>query len=506
MLNTITRMLTALSVSALLTMGILLGASLWGVRHSEAIARQTFDAKDVAADILPPPLYLIELRLVLSQAQEGLLSREQAMAELGRLRQEYDARIAHWKAHPPHGLEVQLMGAQHQAAERFFGSARQLLALPPDVDADQRKAALARAHAHYLEHRAGVDVTVQAANRFAETSVAEFDATGQGLIGGQALLTALAMVALLLFGRLMGQRICEPIRKAVSVAEAVAQGILSSRIQLEGPRETVQLLQALSQMNQNLSSLVSHVRASVNDMAQGIGEIASGNSDLSHRTESQASNLERTASALEQLSSTMRDNAETAGQAASMARGVHQVAERGGGTVQRVVQTMQGIHEASVRIGEIIGVIDSIAFQTNILALNAAVEAARAGEQGRGFAVVAGEVRALAQRSAAAAKEIALLIQDSMARVESGNALVGEAGQTMGELVAQMQRLRDLIDSLSHANSEQSQGIRQINGAVAQLDGMTQQNAALVEQSAAAAESLSRQSFRLVEHVQRFQL
>jgi methyl-accepting chemotaxis protein len=316
------------------------------------------------------------------------------------------------------------------------------------------------------------------------------------------------MAVAFLFGAVLAwlitRSITRPIASAVAVAETVAGGDLTSRIEVVGNDETAQLLAALRRMNQRLSEIVEQVRGSSDSIATGTAQIATGNADLSQRTEEQASNLQQTAASMEQLTSTVKQNAETARQATQLAAGASDAALEGGHVVQRVVETMYTISGSSRKIADIIGVIDGIAFQTNILALNASVEAARAGEQGRGFAVVAGEVRSLAQRSAQAAREIKSLIHESVGNVETGAALVGDAGKAMSGIVAQVKRVTDLIAEISAASNEQTAGIGQIGDAVTQLDQVTQQNAALVEESAAAAESLRHQASRLTEAVALF--
>jgi len=300
--------------------------------------------------------------------------------------------------------------------------------------------------------------------------------------------------------------ITRPIGEAVAMAERVATGDLTSRIDVHGSDEAAKLLAALRRMNDSLVEVVGRVRRTSDSMATGSSQIAAGNADLSRRTEEQASSLQQTASSMEELASTVKSNAESAGQASQLAVDASAVAARGGEVVGQVVTTMQEISASSRKIADIIGVIDGIAFQTNILALNAAVEAARAGEQGRGFAVVAGEVRSLAQRSAQAAKEIKALIGASVERVEAGSRLVNDAGATMHDIVDHVRKVSDLIGEISSATGEQSSGIDQVNGAVSQLDRVTQQNAALVEQSAAAAQSLRQQAGQLVEAVAVFRV
>jgi methyl-accepting chemotaxis protein len=293
---------------------------------------------------------------------------------------------------------------------------------------------------------------------------------------------------------------------ALAVARTVASGDLSMRIESTRRDETGDLLTALKSMNDSLVNLVGQVRDSSEQIATGAGQIASGNADLSQRTEEQASNLQQTAASMEQLNASVKSNADSARQAASMAQAASGVARQGGQDMAAVVSTMEAISDASRRIGDIIGVIDGIAFQTNILALNAAVEAARAGEHGRGFAVVAGEVRSLAQRSAQAAREIKSLIQTSSERVEAGMRQVTGAGATMDQIVAEVQRVDGLINEIGEATQQQAGGIGQVGDAIDQLDQVTQQNAALVEESAAAAESLHAQATRLVAAVGRFRL
>jgi methyl-accepting chemotaxis protein len=297
-----------------------------------------------------------------------------------------------------------------------------------------------------------------------------------------------------------------PLQEALTLARDVASGDLTRSVDIKSSCETGELMRALMEMTGNLQRLVSEVRSGTDTIATASAQIASGNQDLSSRTEEQASSLEETASSMEQLTSTVKQNADNARQANQLAQSASGIAVKGGDVVGQVVGTMASINESSRKIVDIISVIDGIAFQTNILALNAAVEAARAGEQGRGFAVVASEVRNLAQRSAAAAKDIKALINDSVEKVEAGSSLVNEAGNTMNEIVASITRVTDIMGEITSASVEQSAGIEQVNTAIVQMDQVTQQNAALVEQAAAAAESMQDQAAKLSEVVSVFKL
>jgi methyl-accepting chemotaxis protein len=331
------------------------------------------------------------------------------------------------------------------------------------------------------------------------------DSSKQAMMVSIALMIA-GFIGSVIGGILFSKSISRPLDKCVGLAQMVAAGDLTGNIVVDSKDEIGQLLQALKDMNGSLGAIVAQVRIGTDAIAIASGEIAAGNLDLSSRTEEQAAALEETASSMEELTSTVKQNSDNARQAKQLASTAAAVATKGGEVVSQVVDTMGSINESSRKIVDIIGVIDGIAFQTNILALNAAVEAARAGEQGRGFAVVASEVRSLAQRSAVAAKEIKQLIGDSVDKVTAGGTLVGQAGSTMTEIVDSVRRVSDIMAEISAAGMEQSAGIDQINQAVGQMDNATQQNAALVEEAAAAAASLREQAGRLVQTVSVFKL
>jgi len=396
---------------------------------------------------------------------------------------------------------------QREANARYMKGSDELLRLIGSGDAQGANAFLIKELRPTL--RALKDATAEQmqiqkdlAMTKAQEAKATYEHTRNLMLGlGLAILVAAAALA-----RWITVSITRPVRQALDVANAVAAGDLTSKVEVKGNCEVAQLLQALDTMNRQLVATVSTVRSSTDAIATASSEVAAGNLDLSSRTEQQAGSLEETASSMEELTSTVKQNADNARQANTLAETATGVAARGGQVIHEVVQTMEQIHAASGKIVDIISVIDGIAFQTNILALNAAVEAARAGEQGRGFAVVAGEVRSLAQRSAAAAKEIKGLIGDSSERVEAGSRLVKDAGATMEEIVTSVRHVADILNEISSASQEQSAGIQQINEAVTQMDGVTQQNAALVEQAAAASQSLQEQAGRLTEAVAVFKL
>ncbi|MEM5425263.1 methyl-accepting chemotaxis protein [Paraburkholderia ferrariae] len=363
-------------------------------------------------------------------------------------------------------------------------------------------------HAQFLPLQASIQSLIDDLNTLGEGSNAQAESTSQRSVGIViALLAAVLLIVLGAIGMLsrsIQQALGGEPDYAAHLCKQIACGDLT--IVVDSKNNQDNLLSAMRDMKQQLTTIVLRIKQSADSIATGACEIAAGNTDLSQRTEEQAASLEETASSMEQLASTVRHNAENARQAASLADSASGVAQRGGAAVSRVTETMQSISESSFKVSEIIGVIEGIAFQTNILALNAAVEAARAGEQGRGFAVVAAEVRSLAQRSASAAKEIKMLIDESVSRVDAGSQLVVDAGSTIDEIVNAVMRVTGMVKDIAAASEEQSIGIEQINRAVSQMDEVTQQNAALVEQASAAAQSMSQQAQSLREAVTVFRV
>lgn len=479
------------------------------INKLDVSANKVYVAKDVIADILPPPMYLIEVRLVLSMMMDGSLPAADGKKRFDELAAEYAQRVDYWTKNPPFGLEAKLLGAQHTAAKAFIAAAhRQIVEPILGGQMDAAKDNLAAVHALYQEHRLGVDATVAEGNTFATATMKDFDDT-RTISNGAMLVTALvAGLIVFVVYRLVLASILKPVSGSTEAAKLIAAGDLATSIQMdEGRTDSLGVLQtALQTMRKDLNQTVSSVRSVADSVSNASAEIAQGNHDLSARTESQASALQQTAASMEELTAVVNQNAESAAQADSLAKQAAEVAQRGGAAVSQVVATMQGINESSRQIAGIVSVIEGIAFQTNILALNAAVEAARAGEQGRGFAVVASEVRLLAGRSAEAAKEIKALIGASVERMAHGSTLADNAGATMADMLQATQRVSDILAEIRSTSQEQSSGISQVGDAVMQIDQVTQQNSALVEEIAAAATSLKMQAAELVRQMSQFTL
>ena len=492
---------TRLSAAFLLVIVLLLGITLQGIAgmssvndSSELIVNDRYRKVTIANAVLDGinstavemrNLLILEDKAQAAQALERMaLARKQVTGQLATLERELSTEQGR------QSLERIL-----DARARYAAGQQRFLALLAADDKAQASALLLSSvmrdqQAYFDEVRSLVNLVGQLMEKAGEHSVLTYHASRNWMLGLAALATLLACG----LGVWITRGITGPLRGAMAVAQAIAGGDLRSHIRVSGDDETARLLKALQEMNDSLQRIVGQVRSGTDTINAAASEIADGNPDLSARTEQQASSLEETAAAMEQLTSTVQQNADSARQASALAAGASAVASKGGAEVARVVDTMASINASSQKIVDIISVIEAIAFQTNILALNAAVEAARAGEQGRGFAVVAAEVRGLAQRSTAAAKEIELLIRDSVEQVECGNRLVSDAGRTMAEVVASVHRVSDIMGEISAAGVEQSAGIAQVNEAIAQMDAVTQQNAALVEEAAAAAASLQQQA------------
>ena len=506
------RLLAAFGFMALLL--VVLGATSWGVARAQNQAFNRFNqgvvealsATDEAwASILNSRRY--EKDVVLASGYTQLATETRA-----RWEQEQKHMSAALKALQPLVTDAPTTALLRDADTHMQGYARLarpvldqavagLLSNPNEANMALKDAV---AHANQAE----------AALLKARDNVAQFTRQLSEEAGGLYHMITLAIVAVLgvslvvvvALGWRVSHSIVSPVMAATRFATQISQGDLTAAIRPEGRDELAALQHALATMKASLQKMVGQIRASTDSIGTASAEISTGNQDLSQRTEEAASNLQQTASSMEQLTGTVKQSADSARQANQLAASAAEVAQRGGSVVSQVVATMNDINASSKKIADIIGVIDGIAFQTNILALNAAVEAARAGEQGRGFAVVASEVRSLAQRSAEAAKEIKGLIGASVEKVQNGSRLVADAGQTMTEIVGSVQRVSDIIGEITAAAAEQSEGIGQVNGAVNQLDRMTQQNSALVEESAAAAESLREQACRLAQAVGTFRL
>ena len=485
-------------------------ASLWQLGRIEK------EVDHVTRDLLPKQAALggiaievnqiaIAMRNLLIMADPGQLKAQRE--EIQSSRQVISTHIDYLHQHVVNPDAKALLAAVDQARLAYIASQDGYLTQLDGGDLDvARQTLLEKTRPKQIEYVRSIDALIQFQDRLTEKGVQDIAAAGalsRQITVGLIAISVLAAVALAFS---IVRSITRPIQRAVEVADAVAKGDLSVAIDTRGRNETAVLLQSLNRMKDQLALVVGNVRQGADGVATASAQIAQGNADLSSRTEQQASALEETSASMEQMGSTASQNADNARQATQLASSASEVAVRGGAVVDQVVQTMKDINDSSKKISDIIGVIDGIAFQTNILALNAAVEAARAGEQGRGFAVVAAEVRNLAQRSAEAAKEIKGLIDTSVDRVEQGTVLVDQAGSTMQEVVMSIRRVTDIVGEISSASNEQSAGVGQVSEAVSQMDQATQQNAALVEESAAAAASLRSQAEQLVQAVAVFRL
>jgi methyl-accepting chemotaxis protein len=458
----------------------------------------------MAVDVAFTDFRLREFRHVLNTDDQAMAEIEKLLAEdqaaVARHRQDYEKLISSAEERKLYDEFT----AVHQQYMKVHAELMALLRQNKTEEArkllEGRGAELYKVAGDKLDALSALNSRGAAADAAASRSTYQ---TALALLLGTAALAVVVAVALAL---VVTRSITQPLAQAVQVTRAVAEGQLGQAVQDQARDEPALLLQSLKTMDDSLVRIVAGVRQGSESIATGSDQIATGSTDLSQRTEEQASALQQTASTMEELGSTVKLNADNARQADDLAKGASSVAEKGGTVVRQVVDTMKGIHDASRRIADITGVIDGIAFQTNILALNAAVEAARAGEQGRGFAVVAGEVRTLAQRSAEAAREIKQLIGQNVERVEQGTQLADTAGSTMEEIVAAVRRVTEIAGEIANASEQQANGVTQVGQAVNQMDQATQQNAALVEESTAAAASLRDQARALQQAVAVFTL
>jgi len=499
-------------VIALLGLELIVGATvgLVSLGHANDALRSLYADRMVRLGQLDRIIRTLEMnQLNLAKALTAASERMPALLdEVGR----NDAAIdAQWQAYGATRMTPQ----EQEKAARFLQLRTRFadVALRPAVEA-LRSGDVARATAlvhgpmqeGFLPVRAAIDdlirLQLDEAGNANRDSQSTYELVRAVCLSGMVFGLILAGIV----GTMLVRGIVRPLEDAVRVAGAVADGDLTQNIAVQANDETGHLMRALNDMNHGLAGLVSRVRAGTDTIATASGEIAAGNLDLSARTEQQAASLDETASSMDQLTSIVRQNTENARQANRLTLSASEVAGKGGQVVTQVVATMGAINASATRIADIIGVIDGIAFQTNILALNAAVEAARAGEQGRGFAVVANEVRGLAQRSAAAAREIKALIDDSVQKVHHGSALVDQAGATMGDIVQSVARVTDIMADIMAASEEQSARIEHVNRAILQMDQSTQQNAALVEQASAAAQALREEASSLAHAVGAFRL
>ncbi|WP_395699119.1 methyl-accepting chemotaxis protein [Aquabacterium sp.] len=507
---TIVQRLWLPTIVLLVMVVVMVGASSVRTRHSQALASQhLLEHQQKLEDALVwaglTETSAARTQALLHAADDALAASlkpavDASAARLAEVQKRIDALAGSAE-------EKALLARVAESGKAYAAARDEAQKLRADGNADGARAAFKdKAQPALAAHEAQLREFVQLQEQRAANLRDELGAERMRTVFGVGAVMSLIVVGLGISTIFLVRAIRGPLNELSRAAERIGHGDLTVEVDTTRHDELGESMRALAGMRDALRQIVGQVRESTDSIQTASAEVAAGNADLSQRTEQSAANLQQTAGSISQLSATVRQSADAAQQANQLASSAASVAQRGGQVVSQVVSTMDEINTSSKKIADIIGVIDGIAFQTNILALNAAVEAARAGEQGRGFAVVAGEVRSLAQRSAEAAKEIKSLIGNSVDKVEAGSRLVQDAGSTMGEIVASVQRVSDIIGEISATSTEQSQGIAQVSGAVSQLDQMTQQNAALVEESAAAAESLRDQAARLAGVVSTFQI
>ncbi len=494
-------------VLGFLIFGATARATLKALEVNGPLYNRIVQGKDLLADVLPPPEFIVESFLTTMELRSApAAERGKLVAQLKDLQKEFNVRKHFWAGQQLEGALADLVLRQSsEPALAFYAMAfNEFIPALEQGDNEAAEQIFTRMRGAYLAHREAVTKIVQTATSRAtadERDALQISGTRELILGIVFIVSLSISISV---GVLVARGITRPLSAAVRITREIAGGDLTRHIEVRSRDETGQLLQSMGEMSSGLKETVAKIHLAAENIEHSVAEIASGNQDLSDRTENQASSLEETAASLEELTAAVRKNADSARQADAYAGSASQIAERGGEEVLQVIQMMKAINDSSGRIVEIISVIDSIAFQTNILALNAAVEAARAGEQGRGFAVVASEVRNLAQRSATAAQEIKVLIGDSVEKIDAGSKLVDAAGGTMTAIVASVHQVSDIIANISAAGREQAHGIAQVSQAISEMDDVTQQNAALVEEAAAAAAVLREQAVLLIGAVEVF--
>jgi methyl-accepting chemotaxis protein len=481
-------------------------AGLSGLQWLEASSERAFAAKDVVADILPPPLYLIEMRLVLSQAAEGSLTPTQATDEFNRLLKEHAQRVSHWRANPAFGLESKLLGVQHEQGLAFIEAGQKVLQQVQSGNHLAAQQELQAAHQVYMLHRAGVDSTVTAGHRLASESMAAFAASARQAKYALLLILALGLVCGGLLSWMVARSIVEPLRRAVRLAEAVAQGDLSDAIDVAGTDETAQLQHALNRMCSGLASLVGEVHHASEHIATACRLLASANADLDTRTKAHQKELNNVHEALTNITAFVSENADASDTAKTLALITANTAEQGVAAVAQLSESMQGIHHSSGQVANMVGLIQGVAFQTNLLALNAAVEAARAGEHGLGFAVVASEVRQLAGRAAKAAQDIQKHVSESRDIVLIGNQNTECARHAIDDMTSQASRMNSLIQNIWETSFAQTSGINLLTESIGEIAQAADGNASLVTQTSQVASELEANAASLERLVSRFRL
>ena len=469
------------------------------------------DGKDLVADLLPPPLYVVEAYLDAHLLQSAPKDQfEYLVKSVETLHRQYDERAQFWTGRLTEGaVRRELLVGTQEPARRFFTILeQQLIPALRRGDAAQAQKSLDELGHTYQEHRQAVDRTVA----LVSADLAEREKSAATLVSGRQtaliLLAAAALLAALVASLFIYQSIMRPLGAAIEVLRDISEGDgdLTRRLEVESDDEIGELATSFNTFADKIHDLVADMQGAATDLSQAADRVSGSAESISSGAQEQASSLEETAASLEQITSTVKQNADNAHQAAQLASGSRGVAEQGGTVVTRAVEAMGQISRSSKKIAEIITAIDEIAFQTNVLALNAAVEAARAGEQGRGFAVVASEVGNLSQRSSSAAKEIKTLIQEAVGAVDGGAILVNESGRTLQDILSSVKRVTDIVNEIAAASREQSAGVEQVSTAVNQMDSVTQTNASETERLASTAQTLSRHAASLLESVRRFKI